>query len=409
MDNKYENLLPNSSGIETAPSRNSSEQQGEAKDNIRFTSTDSSKFQKEDSDSGELLLVANRPLTLKTQSDQKKEKNSFQSTRQRREHAIYNTLSSASSIEVDKVSKNKPFPKRNDNRRKFKLDLLKCLIAFIYTMTSLFFAGMAVNIANDRMNENSQKNPLSDVAFDLIPKRIPWALRVTEITGMVFMMLHVGITIFSKHRLVTIRRFCLILGTLYNYRSILIVATSLPVPSLHITCEIKSENFKELFMRTVQMAVGMGLSINGTHKFCGDYLYSGHTAIIILTYKFLIEYCIPKKYDEEKYWIFVKSFRLVLQILCWTSVLAILAGHEHYTIDVVVAYYITNELHNTYHTVCDLIVNNASKKSKMTSRHRYSWWFKFVQWFEQTETKNIEFQFQTISCWKRKRAEDDVV
>ena len=223
------------------------------------------------------------------------------------------------------------------------------------------------------------------------------------------MFLHVGITIFSKHRLVTIRRFCLILGTLYNYRSILIIATSLPVPSLHIKCAPISNNFQELFMRTVQMAVGMGLSINGTHTFCGDYLYSGHTAIIILTYKFLTEYCIPKSYNEEKYWIFVKLYKLVLRILCWTSVLAILAGHEHYTIDVIVAYYITNELHNTYHTICDQIVNNNSRKSKITSRHRNLWWFKFVHWFEQAEVENVEFQYQTVSCWKREEGDDHVV
>ena len=160
MDNKYENLLPNSSGIDTAPSRNSSEQQGDTKGNIRFISTDSSKCQKDDSDcSGERPLIANQPLLLKVQSEQKKEKNSFQSTRQRRENAIYNTLSSASSVDLDKVP-NKPFQRKNSVKGKIKMDLVKCGIAFLYTMTSLFFAGMAVNIANDRMNKNSQENPL---------------------------------------------------------------------------------------------------------------------------------------------------------------------------------------------------------------------------------------------------------
>lgn len=37
------------------------------------------------------------------------------------------------------------------------------------------------------------------------------------------------------------------------------------------------------------MIAGGGLSITGAHTMCGDYLYSGHTVMLTLTYLFIKE------------------------------------------------------------------------------------------------------------------------
>lgn len=41
--------------------------------------------------------------------------------------------------------------------------------------------------------------------------------------------------------------------------------------------------------RVMKMIAGGGLSITGSHTMCGDYLYSGHTVMLTLTYLFIKE------------------------------------------------------------------------------------------------------------------------
>lgn len=43
------------------------------------------------------------------------------------------------------------------------------------------------------------------------------------------------------------------------------------------------------FRRIMKMIAGGGLSITGAHTMCGDYLYSGHTVMLTLTYLFIKE------------------------------------------------------------------------------------------------------------------------
>lgn len=48
-------------------------------------------------------------------------------------------------------------------------------------------------------------------------------------------------------------------------------------------------NWEAQMRRVMKMIAGGGLSITGSHTMCGDYLYSGHTVMLTLTYLFIKE------------------------------------------------------------------------------------------------------------------------
>ena len=43
-------------------------------------------------------------------------------------------------------------------------------------------------------------------------------------------------------------------------------------------------NISVLVKRVFVLMSGMGLSINGKHIYCGDYIFSGHTMVLTLGY-----------------------------------------------------------------------------------------------------------------------------
>ena len=44
-----------------------------------------------------------------------------------------------------------------------------------------------------------------------------------------------------------------------------------------------------MLRRVVKIMSGFGLSINGQHVYCGDFIFSGHTMILILSYLIISE------------------------------------------------------------------------------------------------------------------------
>lgn len=99
-------------------------------------------------------------------------------------------------------------------------------------------------------------------------------------------------------------------------------------------CSPKSNSTStyEIIKRAFTLLSGMGLSINNKQIFCGDSIFSGHTTILFFGYLVLNQYS-PKK------------IRLYLSVLALVNAIAgvifILLSHMHYTIDVIIAYYLT--------------------------------------------------------------------
>ena len=96
-------------------------------------------------------------------------------------------------------------------------------------------------------------------------------------------------------RFIVLRRLCLLLGLLYGYRAITMFVTVLPISNPNYQCDPKlTESGQYLTVlivlkRAVKILSGFGLSMNGQHVFCGDFIFSGHTMIFLLCYLVIVE------------------------------------------------------------------------------------------------------------------------
>lgn len=109
-----------------------------------------------------------------------------------------------------------------------------------------------------------------------------------------------------------------------------------------------------------------GLSLTGSHLMCGDFLYSGHTVMLTLSYLFISECewwihgtlcphththltcaCVPDS-PRWMWW-----YRWFCWLLSASGVVCILVAHEHYSIDVVIGYFVTTRTFWWYHAMAD--------------------------------------------------------
>ena len=81
------------------------------------------------------------------------------------------------------------------------------------------------------------------------------------------------------------------LSLLYGYRAITMMVTVLPKANKDYYCEPKLKShdppqvltFWTVLWRVVKLLSGFGLTMNGKHTYCGDFIFSGHTMTLVLS------------------------------------------------------------------------------------------------------------------------------
>ncbi|KAF5300693.1 hypothetical protein FQA39_LY11055 [Lamprigera yunnana] len=263
---------------------------------------------------------------------------------------------------------NIPPPIREEPR--FPQERWKTVIAAIIMFFTFIITLAVLAIVHEKVPDRDLYAPLPDIFLDNVPA-MDWGLSVSEYIIMICVNSALLCIVLHRHRFIVFRRLCLILSVLYFYRAITMYVTVLPMASKTYYCSPKanSTDVYTVAVRIITLFSGFGLSINGKHTYCGDYIYSGHTVILVISYLFISEYTPKKLYlIHWLYWLLSGVGIFMLQL-----------AHGHYTVDVVIAYFITTRIFWIYHT----FANNSCLKQ--TSPNNYigrAWWYYLFLYFE---------------------------
>ncbi|XP_045921458.1 phosphatidylcholine:ceramide cholinephosphotransferase 2-like [Micropterus dolomieu] len=281
-----------------------------------------------------------------------------------KQNKLINSLSSGLRRHCDYVKISVPEERAN----RLPKEWWKTGVAFLYALFILIFTTVVITVVHERVPDKSVSPPLPDKFFDYLD-RVPWAFTVTEVNGLILVGLWLIQWLFLTHRAIVGRRCFFLIGTLYMYRCVTMYITTLPVPGKHMVCAPKLYNDSTgKIWRILKLLSGGGLSLTGSHLMCGDFLYSGHTVMLTLSYLFI------KEYSPRWMWWY--------HWLCWllsaSGVVCILIGHEHYSIDVVIAYIATTRTFWWYHTMANTHTLRRAPNNYLSR----TWWnpiFNFLE------------------------------
>ncbi|CAH0393857.1 unnamed protein product [Bemisia tabaci] len=228
---------------------------------------------------------------------------------------------------------------------KLRPEVSKTLIAMAYVFVVTWITAFVMVIVHDRVPDMKRYPPLPDIFLDNVPY-IPWAFHMCEWTGTLLLLIWICVLVFHKH---------------------------------------STENIFMDIMRKVKQAYiiwrGAGMSIQGVRT-CGDYMFSGHTVALTMLNFFITEYTPRDIY-------ILHTFTWMLNMF---GIFFILSGHEHYSIDVFIAFYITSRLFLYYHT----LANNQALMQRDSNRTRI--WFPLFSYFESSVDGMVPNEYESTSC-----------
>ena len=166
-------------------------------------------------------------------------------------------------------------------------------------------------------------------------------------------------------------------------RCVTMLITSLSVPGTHLECQPRP--YGDLWNKIHNAYIiwtGAGMSLQGVRT-CGDYMFSGHTVALTLLNFFITEYTSRRIY-------FLHTFTWICNVF---GVFFILAAHEHYSIDVFVAFYITSRLFMYYHMLANKHKNDMDVKETSYEAQRAWFWFPLFSFFESSIDGKIPNEF----------------
>ncbi|KAG7462527.1 hypothetical protein MATL_G00185810 [Megalops atlanticus] len=258
-----------------------------------------------------------------------------------------------------------PYSNGKGKQRDRRLDpeCWKTVVSSVYVTLVCGVTSFVMVIVHDRVPDMQTYPPLPDIFLDSVP-RIPWAFAMAEGCGLVLLIIWLLVLLLHKHRSILMRRLCSLTGTVFLLRCVTMFVTSLSVPGQHLQCSAKmyGDVWAKL-RRALAIWSGFGMTLTGVHT-CGDYMFSGHTVVLTMLNFFVTEY-------TPRTWNFLHTLSWVLNLF---GIFFILAAHEHYSIDVFIAFYITTRIFLYYHTLANTRAYQQSRRARI--------WFPMFSFFE---------------------------
>ncbi|MEQ2265266.1 Sphingomyelin synthase- protein 1, partial [Xenotaenia resolanae] len=257
-------------------------------------------------------------------------------------------------------------------------EVWKTVISSIYVFLVCGLTSFVMVVVHERVPDMRTYPPLPDIFLDSVP-RIPWAFVMAEACGLILCYMFLLILLLHKHRSILLRRLCSLMGTVFLLRCCTMFVTSLSVPGQHLKCAslvggnslvhsifLSPQSYGDTWakiQRAMAIWSGFGMTLTGVQT-CGDYMFSGHTVVITLLNFFVTEY-------TPRNWNLIHTISWVLNLF---GIFFILAAHEHYSIDVFIAFYITTRLFLYYHTLANTRAYQHSRRARI--------WFPMFSFFE---------------------------
>jgi shingomyelin synthase len=254
------------------------------------------------------------------------------------------------------------------HQRIFRSELLKTFVAFFCLMISAFLNFFLLTVIHDVV----PRKPLPDLVFILIPQQ-RWAWSVGDVLSTVNSIVGFTVVFLHRERLVVLRRVFLLGAIMYGLRAVVLGVTFLP-PSFENRDEIclpqvnrTAMYASEVMGRFVTYVVTLGLTSGQEKILCGDLMFSGHTVVLTIMYFTQLQYT-PRGLVIVRY---------IATPITFLGIAALVVSGGHYTMDVLVAYWLTSHVFWGYHQMFEL-PRNQRTRAPMSRL----WWFWLCYWFE---------------------------
>ncbi|VDK67369.1 unnamed protein product [Anisakis simplex] len=172
---------------------------------------------------------------------------------------------------------------------KYPNEYHKAAIALGMLLAAAVCNELVLSLIHEKVPEQP---PLPDIAFEHTPY-IPWALTISEYLMLSSFAVLCIVTLMHRHRWIILRRIAFIASLLYFGRCVTMFVTQVPVADPNYYCAPRLQgadlNFSNIVLRALRTLMGIGLSINGKNTLCGDYIYSGHTVVLVISSLFIQE------------------------------------------------------------------------------------------------------------------------